>query len=247
MSRARSMLRPLRTLACFPSGPFCVNKSRLRAPQPTLPLVAGFCSQSQDGKGEDEPSESLEDVALLSHPYFASTSEEEAAHHLGLFVGRASTWRTRGLPWRMYKPGTWGLGREVSATEALSRLTNGEPVDLQRYNPLCFVSSNWAFTSGFLIPRLRKSKKNIMSLPELNHRPFFCSMRIVTVTPDIKALESVATGIAAPGLSKLAQTAKSAKGGNLPRFPRGFCPYSCGISPDFCPDFCHLLPDFACI
>ena len=105
-------------------------------------------------------------LPLTTHAFFAGTTVTEASEHLGLFVGSGSAWRSRGLPWRLYKPG--GLfSAEISALEALKRLADREPVRFQR-------------------------------------------QRVVTVTPDIKALEGIATGLAAPGLSRLAGATKKA-------------------------------------
>lgn len=101
---------------------------------------------------------------LLDHWDFIDTSKEEGSQYLGLFVGRNSDWRLRGLPWKLYKPWYWGVGLEISKMDALERLSNNQPVKFQR-------------------------------------------MRVVTVTPDLKALESLAL----PGVAKLVSTAKTAQ------------------------------------
>lgn len=79
---------------------------------------------------------------------------QAAERHLRYFLGKHSTWRERGLPWRVYAPGK-PFDREISSLDAIARLRREEPVVFQR-------------------------------------------MRVVTVTPDLKALEALATNVAAP-------------------------------------------------
>lgn len=91
---------------------------------------------------------------LLEHPFFASVSLPEAAEHLGLFIGRSSEWRKKGLPWRLYRPSIWGVGREISAIEALNLLSENQPVRLQRRRVVTVVPDLKALDTLFSLQRM---------------------------------------------------------------------------------------------
>ena len=113
-----------------------------------------FCSSSLFetpqviGENTDAISNKL---AIFESDSFKNVDMKLASAHLGLFVGKHSTWSTKGICWRLYAPRATNmqrepqalanpfghgsialLGREISATEALERLQQGKPIRVQR-------------------------------------------------------------------------------------------------------------------